>query len=274
VHFVQIPPAAELAAFRSREGPAGRGVLEPQGFTDEFKTPPPKKLPTCIQESPMRLISVSLCAAFLLSLPPLLHTDTITQTDAEGKTHVILRQAIVIHQDPNSIVYKHFDLKHRQVVKGHLDQGSLPYDVERSPASQLQQIVNLWKEFGYTVTITDVTGKKQQVWDLYLDFFPPQGSIPFLESVPSRTTLPILYDQGGSDDISFSDIRYIQVQGDHLKVTLTNGSVKQGKFLMPTSQPAVAKFLGITDAYKPESEDLYDYSIPLSQVKEIHFENN
>ncbi|MGH9433143.1 MAG: hypothetical protein ACRD3T_16550, partial [Terriglobia bacterium] len=79
---------------------------------------------------------------------------------------------------------------------------------------------------------------------------------------------------GGADDIDFGDIQNIQFQGEHLKVTLTNGKVKQGKFVMPTSQPAVAKFLGITDAYKPESDELYDYSIPLSQVKEIQFENN
>jgi len=222
----------------------------------------------------MRLTPIALIAMCLLASSLPLRPDTITQTDAEGKSHIILQQAIVIHQDPNTIVYKHFDLKHRQAVKDHLDQGSLPYFVEKSPPSQLQQIVNLWKQFGYAVAITDVSGKRHEIRDLYLDFFPPQGAIPFLESVPSRTTLPILYDQGGADDIDFNDIQDLQIQGDHLKVTLSNGQVKTGKFMMPISQPAVAKFLGITDAYKPESEDLYDYSIPLSQVKEIQFENN
>ena len=222
----------------------------------------------------MRLTPISLIAITLLASSLPLRPDTITQTDAEGKSHIILQQAIVIHQDPNTIVYKHFDLKHRQVVKNHLDQGSLPYFVEKSPPSQLRQIVNLWKQFGYAVAITDVSGKKHEISDMYLDFFPPQGAIPFLESVPSRTTLPILYDQGGADDIDFNDIQDLQIQGAHLKVTLSNGQVKTGKFMMPTSQPAVAKFLGITDAYKPGSEDLYDYSIPLSQVKEIQFENN
>ncbi|GEM_PF-462103 len=222
----------------------------------------------------MRSKLICLFAVCLLAFVLPLRPDTIIQTDADGKTHVIFQQVIVIDQDPNTIVFKHFDLKHRQVVKDHLDQGSLPYFVEKSPPSQLQQIVNLWKQFGYTVAITDVTGKKHEICDMYLDFFPPEGAIPFLESVPSRTTLPILYDQGGADDIDFNDIQDLHIQGDHLKVTMTNGKVKEGKFLMPTSAPAVAKFLGITDAYKPESQDLYDYSIPLSQVKEIQFENN
>lgn len=222
----------------------------------------------------MRLKFISLFAVCLLAASLPLRPDTITQTDAAGKAHVILQHAIVIHQDPNTIVFKHFDLKHRQVVKEHLDQGSLPYDVQKSTPSQLQEIVHLWRQFGYAVTITDVSGKKHEIYDMYLDFFPAQGSMSFLESVPSRTTLPILYDRGGADDIDFSDSQEIQIQNDHLRVTLTNGQVKQGKFIMPTSQPAVAKFLGITDAYKPESDDLYDYSIPLSQVKEIQFENN
>jgi hypothetical protein len=222
----------------------------------------------------MRLKIISALAVCLVAFSALLRPDTITQTDAGGATHIILQRAVVIHQDPNTIVFKHFDLAHRQVVKDHLDQGSLPYNVQRSPASQLQQIVNLWKQFGYTVTITDLSGQKHEIDDMYLDFFPAQGAMPFLESVPSRTTLPIIYDQGGGDDIVFSNIEDIQFQGRHMKVTFTNGKVKSGKFVMPTSQPAVAKFLGITDAYKPESPDLYNYAIPLLQVKEIQFENN
>ncbi|MGH9434094.1 MAG: hypothetical protein ACRD3T_21405, partial [Terriglobia bacterium] len=141
----------------------------------------------------MRLKLISLFTVCLVASSVPLRPDAITQTDAEGKTHVILQHAIVIHQDPNTIVFKHFDLKHRQVVKDHLDQGSLPYVIDKSPSPQLQQIVNLWKQFGYTVTITDVSGQKHEICDMYLDFFPPQGAMPFLESIPSRTTLPILY---------------------------------------------------------------------------------
>ena len=44
-----------------------------------------------------------------------------------------------------------------------------------------------------------------------------------------------------------------------------------GKFLMPTSQPAEVRVLGITDKYDPAS-DVFDFSVPLFQLRMISFE--
>ncbi len=198
--------------------------------------------------------------------------DTILQTNAQGERVVVQTSAIVIRQDSNNIVFKHFDLKQRLVEKEQLNQGSLPYEVVRTSPEGRQQIVNIWKRFGYTATVVDQSGKTARVYDAYLDFFPGPGVSSFLESVPPRTNLPILFDGGGADEIEFSDIARIEIQGDHLKLTLTNGRIRTGKLLMPTREPAIAHFMGITDHYSPASENTYDFSLPLSQIKEVRFE--
>jgi len=198
--------------------------------------------------------------------------DTILQTNAQGERVVVQTSAIVIRQDSNNIVFKHFDLKQRLVEKEQLNQGSLPYEVVRTSPEGRQQIVNIWKRFGYTATVVDQSGKTARVYDAYLDFFPGPGVSSFLESVPPRTNLPILFDGGGADEIEFSDIARIEIQGDHLKLILTNGRIRTGKLLMPTREPAIAHFMGITDHYSPASESTYDFSLPLAQIKEVHFE--
>ncbi|MGH9327826.1 MAG: hypothetical protein ACRD2B_14245 [Terriglobia bacterium] len=197
--------------------------------------------------------------------------DTVTQTNAEGQVEVIQTAAIVIHEDPSTLIYKHFDLKQRRVVKVQLDEGSLPYHVTKSGPAGRQQIVRIWKEFGYSATVTSASGKTTCVYDTYLDFFPPAGVGTFLESVPPRTNFPVLLDHGGADEIEFSDISTIQNQGGRLTITLTNGRVETGKFLMPTQEPAIVHFMGITDHYLPTSRDTYDFSLPLAQVKTIRF---
>jgi hypothetical protein len=200
-----------------------------------------------------------------------LNADTIYQVNAQGRRVVIQRNAIVVKEDTSTLVYKHFELKERRVEKAVLYQGSLPYEGERSSAEERQQIVNQWKRFGYTATITDATGKIGKVFDLYLDFYPPGGRGSLLESVAALTLLPIQSDSG-ADELEFSDIDRIEVQGDRLKVTLRKGTVKDGKFLMPTTQPAEVRLLGITDRYDPTSPDVFDFSLPLSQAKLIVFE--
>lgn len=219
--------------------------------------------------------SLRLTAAALLCAAAVLHplrADTILQTDAQGKPRVIQRNAIVVQEDSSSLIYKHFDLKDQRVVKVTLDQGSLPYDADRSKPDERQQIVALWKRFGFTATVTDQTGKTTRVFDAYLDFYPPGGRGSLLDSVPPRINFPISLDGGGGDLVDFADIAQIDFAGDHLKITLTNGQVKQGKFLMPTDKPAEARFLGITDHYDPASIDVFDFSAPLSHLRQIRFE--
>lgn len=62
---------------------------------------------------------------------PLL-ADTIYQSTAQGKQTVIQRDAILVKDDPNYVIYKHFDLKERRVIKVGLNKGSLPYHVVKS----------------------------------------------------------------------------------------------------------------------------------------------
>lgn len=201
--------------------------------------------------------------------------DTITQTNAEGQELVIQTNAIVTENDSYAVVYKHFDLQQRRVVTTKLNQGSLPYSVVESSAPQRSQIVSLWKKFGYTATVATRVGKKMRVYDCYIDFFPGPGGVgSFLESVPPRTNLPVLLDSGGADQIEFDQITSIGNQNGHLTVALTNGKVESGKFLMPTQQPAVVHFMGITDQYKPASGQVYDLSIPLPNISEIRFDND
>jgi hypothetical protein len=213
-------------------------------------------------------------ALFVISGAARALPDTIVQTNAAGQRNVIQSNAIVINQTQYSITYKHFDLKQRRVVKVQLNQGSLPYEAVLSSAVQRKGIVDVWKQFGYTAEVTTHAGKTTQVYDSYLDFFPPSGVGTFIQTVPARTNLPILTDQGNADEIEFSDIAALENANGHLKVSLTNGRVESGKFLMPTSQPAIAHFMGVTEHYSPASPEVYDFSIPLSEIKQIRFENN
>lgn len=210
-------------------------------------------------------------AMTLLGVGPLA-ADTIYQTNAQGKQGVIQRDAVVVKEDSSFLFYKHFDLKERRVVKVALNKGTLAYSVVTSSSTGRQQIVDTWKRFGYEATVTDLSGKTSRVFDVYLDFYPPGGRGSLLESVPARTTFPLLLDGGGADDLEFSKIDGIEFRGDRLKVTLRNGQVEEGKFLSPTEGPAEARFLGITDHYEPASEDVFDFSLPLARVKEIRFE--
>ena len=201
-----------------------------------------------------------------------LDADTLYQISPQGRRVVIQRNAIVVKEDTSTIVYKHFELKERRVEKAVLYQGSLPYEADLSAAQERQQIVKQWKRFGYTATVTDASGKVTKVFDAYLDFYPPGGRGSLLESVPALTVLPLQLDAGGADEVEFSDIDRIEAQGDHFKVTLRKGTLKEGKFLMPTTQPVEARFLGITDRYDPASPEVFDFSLPLSQAKLIVFE--
>jgi hypothetical protein len=200
--------------------------------------------------------------------------DTIVQTNASGERTVVQSNAIVVGQNQYSITYKHFDLKLRRVVKVELQQGSLPYQAVLSSAAVRTGIVNVWKQFGYTSVVTTQAGKETQLYDCYLNFFPPSGVGTFLRTVPARTNVPIITDQGAADEIEFSDISTIENTGGQLKITLTNGRVETGKFLMPTSEPAIVYFMGITDHYSPASALVYDFSVPLSRIRQIRFENN
>jgi hypothetical protein len=198
--------------------------------------------------------------------------DTVYQNSAQGRQVVVQRDAIVVSQDSSFVVYKHFDLKDRRVETVRLNQGSLPYSVQTSNAQQRQQIVDVWKRFGYTATVTDLAGKSTRVFDAYLDFYPPGGHGSLLESVPPTTSFALLLDNGSADDFEISKIDHVQIQGDHLKLTLRDGQVKEGKFLMPTTQPVEVRFLGITDQYNPGSQDVFDFSLPLPRIKEIDLE--
>jgi hypothetical protein len=212
-----------------------------------------------------------LIASLVADATPLA-ADTIFQTNAQGKQVVIQRNAIVVTQDSSTLVYKHFDLQERRVAKVVLYQGSLPYTAERSAAAARQQIVETWKRFGHRATVVDEGGKSTELFDLYLDFYPPGGRGSLLESVPARTTLPVSIDGGGADEIEFAKIARLEIQGTRLKVTLRSGEVKTGQFLMPTDKPAEARVLGITDHYNPDSAEVFDFSIPLGRLKEIRFE--
>jgi hypothetical protein len=209
-----------------------------------------------------------------LSLLPFafLRADTIYQTDAQGKEVVVQRNAVLVKEDSSSLVYKHFDLKERRVVKVRLNKGSLPYSVDTGGKEDRERIVEIWKRFGFKAVVTDQAGKTTEVFDAYLDFYPPGGRGSLLESVPPRTVFPVQLDQGASDEVEFSDIDRIEFQGDRLKLTLRKGQVEQGRFLLPTGSPAEARFLGITDRYDPAGEDVFDFSLPLARLKEIRFE--
>ena len=212
-------------------------------------------------------------AVALLVMPVLpASADVITQMSPQGRQVVLQRDAIVVKQDSASITFKHFDLKQRRVVKVVLQESSLPYGVDRSAPDARKQIVDLWRRFGYAATVTDTAGKATRVYDAYIDFYPAGGSGSLLDSVPARTDFPMSLESGGADLAEFEDVAKVEVEGDHLRVTLANGQVKQGRFLMPSSKQAEARFLGITEHYDPSSEDVFDFALPLARIKQIDFE--
>jgi hypothetical protein len=211
------------------------------------------------------------CSCLALLARPL-SGDTIYQTNSQGKEIVLQRDAIVVHQDSSFVVYKHFDLKERRVTVVRLNRGSLPLRVQVSDANGRAQIIEVWKRFGYRATITDGAGKISHVFDLYLDFYPPGGRGSLLESIPPRTNFPLQIDNNGGDEIEFDKIDRVEIQGDRLSIILREGKAVAGKFVMPTSQPAEVRVLGITEKYDPASEQVFDFSVPLTQLKMISFE--
>jgi len=212
-----------------------------------------------------------ICSGLALLAQPLL-ADTIYQTTSQGKEIVLQRDAMVVQQDSSFVVYKHFDLKERRVTVVRLNRGSLPFRVQVSNASGRAQILEVWKRFGYKATITDQAGKITHVFELYLDFYPPGGRGSLLESVAPRTSFPMQIDSGGADELEFDKIDRVEIQGERLSVTRREGKTVTGKFLMPTTQPAEVLVLGITEKYDPASQQVFDFSVPLSQLKLISFE--
>jgi|SRR5579862_7821332 len=211
-----------------------------------------------------------LCSCAVLCAQPLA-ADTISQINAQGEEVVLQRDAIVTQQDSSFVVYKHFDLKERRVTVVRLNRGSLPIQVRIANAPAREQIVKLWKHFGYQASIIDLAGKTTEVHDLYLDFYPPGGRGSLLESLPPRTDFPILSGSAGPDVIDFDKIDHVETQGDEINIVTREGKTVSGKFIMPTTQPAEVRVLGITDNYDPASADVYDYSVPLSRLKMISF---
>jgi len=214
----------------------------------------------------------SLACTFAVSLAAPVFCDTILQTNSQGKEIVLQRDAIVVHQDSSFVVYKHFDLKDRCVRVINLNRGSLPFHVQISDPAGRAQIVAVWKRFGYKAAITDQAGNITQVYDLYLDFYPPGGRGSLLESVPARTSFPVQLDNGSSDEFEFDKIDRVEIQGNRLNIVLRDEKTAAGKFLMPTTQPAEVRVLGITDKYDPASRDVFDFSVPLSRLKMISFQ--
>jgi hypothetical protein len=212
-----------------------------------------------------------LCLCLTLLARPL-PGDNIFQTTAQGKEISLQRDAIVIQQDSSFVVYKHFDLKERRVVVVRLNRGSLPIRVQISNASGRAQIVEFWKGLGYTANITDQARQLTRVYDLYLDFYPPGGRGSLLESIPARTSFPAQLDSGGTEEFDFGKIDHVEVQGDRLGITLREGKTVAGKFLMPTTQPAEVRVLGITEKYDPVSLQVFDFAVPLAKLKLISFE--
>ena len=201
-----------------------------------------------------------------------LGADTIYQMTGQGKQVVVQRDAILIRDDPSFVVYKHFELRDRRVEVVRLNKGSLPYTVQTASPDARRQILEVWKRFGFKATVTDSAGKVTTLSDVFLDFYPPGGRGSLLESIPATTSFSILIDNGSADDVDIAKIKSVQIQGDRLKMTLRDGKVDEGKFLMPTSQPAEVRFLGISDQYDPSSDRVFDFSLPLARIKEIDFE--
>jgi hypothetical protein len=217
-------------------------------------------------------VRAAVAFVFFLVLAIPLKADTIYQATADGRQQVIQRNAIVVHQDSSILIYKHFDLPDMRVEKVQLSQGSLPYTVLTSSAVQRRGIVELWKQFGYTASVTDTDGKTTQVFDAYIDYYPPGGRGSLLVAVPAATSIPLLMGGGAADVQEFSRIARVEFQKGGITMTLRNGRVEQGKYLMPTNQPAEARFLGVTSKYNPASVDVFDFSEPLSHLRTIIFQ--
>ncbi|HXH51416.1 MAG TPA: hypothetical protein VNM47_18920, partial [Terriglobia bacterium] len=124
-----------------------------------------------------------LLSLFLVGPGIPLKADTIHQATADGRQRVIQRDAILVHHDSSILIYKHFDLPDMRVEKVQLSEGSLPYTVITSSQEQRKSIVELWKRFGYTANVTDTSGKTTQVFDAYIDYYPPGGRGSLLVSV-------------------------------------------------------------------------------------------
>jgi len=216
----------------------------------------------------IRLLLLSL----LLSVALPMWADTIFEMNGQGKQVVVQRDAILIKEDSSFVVYKHFELRDRRVEVVRLNKGSLPYSVQTASPEQRRQIVEVWKRFGFKATVTDLAGKATSIFDVFLDFYPPGGRGSLLESIPATTSFSILLDNGSADDVDISKIANVQIQGDRLKMTLRDSKLEEGKFLMPTNQPAEVRFLGISDQYDPASDRVFDFSLPLARIKEIDFE--
>jgi hypothetical protein len=215
----------------------------------------------------------ALLLTLLLGAPEFfLKADTIYQAKADGRERVIQRDAIVVHRDSSILIYKHFDLPDMRVERVQLSEGSLPYTVITSSQEQRQSIVELWKRFGYTASVTDTSGRTTQIFDAYIDYYPPGGRGSLLVAVPAITSFPLLMGGGAADVQDFSKIDRVDFQNGEIRLTLRNGQVEQGKYLMPTTQPAEARFLGITDKYNPSSDDVFDFSEPLSHLKTLVFQ--
>ena len=212
-----------------------------------------------------------ICIYVVLSVQPVLG-DTVFQTTSQGKEIVLQRDAIVIQQDSSFIVYKHFDLKERRIMVVRLNRGSLPMRVQVSDRAARSLIVENWKRFGYKAMITDQAGKITHVFDLYLDFYPPGGHGSLLESVAAITSFPMQIDNAGADDFEFGKVDRVDIQGARLALTTREGKTVSGKFLMPTTQPAEVRVLGITDKYDADSPDVFDFSVPLPLLKLISFD--
>lgn len=210
--------------------------------------------------------------ALLVAVALPLKADTIYQDTAQGRKQVIQRNAIVIRNDSYALVYKHFDLPDMRVERVQLSKGSLPYTVDISTRRQRGHIVDLWKQFGYTAEVTDTSGNTTLVYDVYIDFYPPHGIGSLLAPVSPVTSFPLQLVAGGADVESFSEISRVDFHSGDISLTLRNGHVEKGKFLMPTTQPAEARFLGITDKYNPASEDVFNFSEPLYRIKRIVFQ--
>ena len=218
----------------------------------------------------MRIKLLVLSLLLTVALP--LGADTVYQMTGQGKQAVVQRDAILIREDSSFVVYKHFELRDRRVEVVRLNKGSLPYSVQTASPEQRRQIVEVWKRFGFKATVTDLAGKTTQLFDVFLDFYPPGGRGSLLESIPATTSFSVLMDNGAADDVDISKITSVHIQGENLKVALRDGKVEEGKFLMPTSQPAEVRFLGISDQYDPSSDRVFDFSLPLARIKEIDFE--
>lgn len=219
---------------------------------------------------PVRFAAAALAGVVLLPLG--LGADTIYQTNAQGRRVVVHRDAIIIREDSSLIVYKHFELKERRVVKARLNKGSLPYTLERTDAQDRARIVNVWRRFGHSATVTDADGKTTRVDAAYLDFYPPGGRGSLLESVPARTSFPVALEGSSFDEFDFSKVSRILFSGDSMLITLRDGRTGAGRFFMPTGQPAEARFLGMTENYDPSSDEVFDFALPLERIKEIRFE--